>query len=144
MEVITGTIILKDNKIMMVKESKKECFGKWSFPAGHLQDNETIFEGAKRETLEETGCKVELKKTFPILKMKNKDFNIIMILFLADLLEETDEFDKDEIQETKWFSMDEIKNMKKEDVRCYEMVENVLETLDKNIFYDLEIFKEIM
>lgn len=144
MEVITGTIILKDGKIKMVKELKKECFGKWSFPAGHLKDDETIFEGAKRETLEETGCIVNLKKVFPILKMKNKDFNIIMILFLGDLVEETDCFDKDEIHETKWFSIDEIKNMKKEDIRCYEVVENVLEALDKNILYDLDIFKEIM
>lgn len=67
MEIISGTIILKNNKILMVKESKKECYGKWAFPAGHIEKNETIFEGAKRETIEETGCEVTLKKAFPIL-----------------------------------------------------------------------------
>lgn len=38
----------------MVKEAKKNCYGKWAFPAGHLEKNETIFEGVKRETKEET------------------------------------------------------------------------------------------
>ena len=33
MEVIVGTIILKDNKVLMVKETKKECYGKLAFPA---------------------------------------------------------------------------------------------------------------
>ena len=67
MEIIAGTIILKENKILMVKEAKKECHGKWSFPAGHLEQNETIFAGAEREAYEETGCKVKLKKAFPVL-----------------------------------------------------------------------------
>ena len=67
MEIIVGTITMKENKILMVKEAKEECYGKWSLPARHLEKNETIFEGAERETLEETGCKVELKKALPIL-----------------------------------------------------------------------------
>ena len=61
MEIIVGGIIEKDNKILMVKEAKKKCYGKWNVPAGHLEDGETIFEGTSRETFEETGCKVRLK-----------------------------------------------------------------------------------
>ena len=53
-EIIVGAIVVKNNKILMVKEAKKNCYGKWAFPAGHLQKNETIFEGVKRETKEET------------------------------------------------------------------------------------------
>jgi ADP-ribose pyrophosphatase YjhB (NUDIX family) len=49
MEIIVGGIIEKDNKILMVKEAKKKCYGKWNVPAGHLEDGETIFKGAIRE-----------------------------------------------------------------------------------------------
>ena len=49
MEIITGIIIIKDNKVLMVKESKKECYGKLAFPAGHVEDGENIMEAAKRE-----------------------------------------------------------------------------------------------
>ena len=37
MEIIVGGIIEKDNKILMVKEAKKKCYGKWNVPAGHLE-----------------------------------------------------------------------------------------------------------
>lgn len=40
MEIITGIIIVKDNKVLMVKESKKECYGKLAFPAGHVEDGD--------------------------------------------------------------------------------------------------------
>ena len=48
MKIIVGAIVIKNNKILMVKEAKKNCYGKWAFPAGHLEENETIFEGVKR------------------------------------------------------------------------------------------------
>ena len=33
MEIIVGSIIVKDNKILMVKEAKKQCYSKWSLKA---------------------------------------------------------------------------------------------------------------
>ncbi len=58
--IITGGIIEKDGKFLLVQEAQEKVYGKWNIPAGLLDFNETIFEGAKREIYEETGCKVEL------------------------------------------------------------------------------------
>lgn len=126
METIVGTILLKNNKILMVKEAKKECYSKWSFPAGHLEENEDVFEGAKRETLEETGCSVELRKAFPIL-LSNQ---YMMIHFLSDLKDDSSMYHKDEILETKWISIDEIKKMQEEDFRCYPVVRDIIKCLE--------------
>ena len=143
METIVGAIIIKENKILMVKEAKKKCYSKWAFPAGHLEKDETILEGAKRETLEETGCKVELEKAFPILVGNIKDKNIMMIHFLANLVEDNLLYDTDEIIETKWIDIEQIKNMKEEEFRSYPVVKSIIENLEKQNLYDLNIIKDI-
>lgn len=141
MDLIAGTIILKNNKILMVKEAKKECYGKWSFPAGHIEKGENICEGAKRETFEETGCKVELLKLFPKLVLENR--NITMVFFLADVLKENPKYSSDEIIETKWISIQEIHKMNKEDFRSYAVIESIFNNLDNNELYDINDFENI-
>ena len=143
MEIIVGSIIVKDNKILMVKEAKKQCYSKWSFPAGHLEKNETIFEGAKRETLEETGCKVELKKVLPILMKNDENKNVMIFNFLSDILEENDEYHTSEILETKWLDIEEIKRMKEDEFRSYSVVKNVLKSIEDNNFNELSIIENL-
>lgn len=48
MVVIAGCIIVRDNKILMVKEAKKKCYGQWNFPAGHVDEGENNRSGNKR------------------------------------------------------------------------------------------------
>ena len=40
MEIVSGCVIKRNNKILMVKEAKKICYGKWNFPAGHVDEKE--------------------------------------------------------------------------------------------------------
>ena len=72
----------------MVKEAKKKCYGKWNVPAGHLEDGETIFEGAIREIFEETGCKVRLKNMLLIMSGELENTTFMIITFTTELLEE--------------------------------------------------------
>lgn len=143
MEIIVGTIILKEEKILMVKEAKKECRCKWGFPAGHIEKNETLFEGAIRETLEETGCRTELKKAFPIIIHNSEKRDIIMFHFLANIIEDGLEYFTDEILETKWLTLNEIKNMQKEEFRSYPVVKTIIDSIENKKLYDLEIVKDL-
>ena len=59
MKIIVGGIIEKDNKILMVKEAKKKCYGKWNVPAGHLENGETIFEGLLEKYLKKLDIKLD-------------------------------------------------------------------------------------
>ena len=36
MTIVAGSLIVRDNKILMVQEAKKSCYGQWNFPAGHV------------------------------------------------------------------------------------------------------------
>ena len=143
METIVGTIILKDGKILMVKVAKEKCYGKWAFPAGHIEPNEAIYDGAKRETYEETGCTVELKKAFPVFLKNTNDSKIVMMHFLSDLIEESNNYDTNEIIEKKWISLNEIKNMNEQEFRSSAVVKQIINDIEKQNLFDLNIVKDM-
>lgn len=45
---VVGAIIEKNGKILLVKETKKGCKGKWSYPAGWIDIGENVIDAAKR------------------------------------------------------------------------------------------------
>ena len=59
-KIIVGCIIVKGSKFVLVKEAKKEVYGKWNLPLGHLKEGENIISGAKRESEEETGLRLNI------------------------------------------------------------------------------------
>lgn len=143
MEVIVGAIIMNKDKILMVKEAKEKCFSKWSFPAGHIENNETIFDCAKRESLEETGYEIKLKKTFPIFTKNTEDISIIMIHFLAKVLKKSKKYNTNEILEIKWMPINELKKMKKEEFRSYTVIKKVLESIENKCLYPINMINDM-
>ena len=138
MVVIAGCIVRKGNKILMVKEGKKNCYGQWNYPAGHMGEGEKITDTAIRETFEETGCKVKLTGVLPILN----DGPAILFKFTADIIEENITFDTNEILDVQWIDIDTIKNMSKEELRAYDINIAYLKALEENKIYPLEIFDD--
>ncbi len=110
MKIIVGGIIEKDGKYLLVQEAKKKCYGKWNFPAGHLEFNESLEQGAIREIKEETGCDVELDGICYVANRILEDDLFVMIVFNTKLIKENIEFDKEEILDVKWFDYDQIVN----------------------------------
>ena len=110
MKVIVGGIIEKEGKYLLVQEAKKKCYEKWNFPAGHLDFNESLKQGAIREIKEETGCDVKLDGVCYAANRILEDDLFVMIVFNAKLINENIEFDKEEILDVKWFDYDEIVN----------------------------------
>lgn len=141
MKIIAGCIIEKDNKILMVKEAKKKCYGQCNFPAGHLEENETIKEAAIREVFEETVCKVKLTGVLPVIHEFDKNENAIMVRFVAKIEEENIRFNKNEILDVKWIHIEDIKNMKEDELRGYNMNLKFLGYYENNQVYPVEIFE---
>ncbi|WP_318201073.1 NUDIX hydrolase [Streptomyces sp. SCL15-4] len=56
---ISAAIITSGDRVLMVRRRVKEGELSWQFPAGGIEEGETPEEAAVRETLEETGLKVE-------------------------------------------------------------------------------------
>ncbi len=140
MVIIAGCLIVRNNKVLMVREAKKKCYGQWNFPAGHVDELEKITDAAIREVLEETGCKVKLTGVLPICTATGKNGERLMVRFTADIIEENIKFDTEEILDVKWIDIEDVKNMKREELRGYDISIHFIKDFEENKIYPLEIF----
>lgn len=110
-KVVTGGILEKDGKFLLVQENQTMCKGKWNVPAGGLDENESLIEGAKREIYEETGCEVEITGILEIVNEILEGMNIVCFFFDTKIISENIKADGEEISNVKWFTYEEIINM---------------------------------
>jgi ADP-ribose pyrophosphatase YjhB (NUDIX family) len=56
---VVGCIPEWDSKILLCRRAIEPRYGKWTLPAGYLENGETVAEGAARETYEEARARLE-------------------------------------------------------------------------------------
>lgn len=139
--IVVGTVVERGGKFLLVQEAQERCRGKWNLPAGRLDPNETVFEGAIRETKEETGCDVELVNVCQIGNRVTEDNAFISVIFTAKLLQETIKINPAEILDVKWFSYEEILAMRSE-IRSEEMLIKAIENHRNGLTAPLEIVNQ--
>jgi bis(5'-nucleosidyl)-tetraphosphatase len=109
-EVSCGTIIIKDNKVLLIKSLKDE----YGFPKGHMENEETEIETAIRETKEETNINVKIinNKRYVINYIVKNNIHKDVIYYLAKPIEPINLIaQKEEIKEIKWVNIDDVINM---------------------------------
>lgn len=109
-EVSCGTIIIKDNKVLLIKSLKDE----YGFPKGHMENEETEIETAIRETKEETNINVKIinNKRYVINYIVKNNIHKDVIYYFAKPIEPINlSAQKEEIKEIKWVNIDDVINM---------------------------------
>jgi ADP-ribose pyrophosphatase YjhB (NUDIX family) len=66
---VVGTVPYWGEQVLLCKRNIEPRFGKWTLPAGFMELNETVAEGAARETLEEAGATFEMEGLFSLLNV---------------------------------------------------------------------------
>lgn len=82
---VVGTIPILNGKILLCRRAIEPRKNYWTLPAGFMEAYETLKEGAARETLEETGAKVQVNDLVTMIDVPQA--NQIHFFFLAELLD---------------------------------------------------------
>jgi ADP-ribose pyrophosphatase YjhB (NUDIX family) len=82
-----GVLVIHEGKILLVRRTMKPEIGKWSIPAGYLDQGENPAETAVRETLEETNLHVQIEQLLDVYQNPPAQGGAsIFILYRAKLL----------------------------------------------------------
>ena len=82
---VVGCIPEWDDRILLCRRAIEPRHGLWTVPAGYMENGETTFAGAQRETLEEANARVEIGPLYALYNIPH--INQVYILFRARLLD---------------------------------------------------------
>jgi ADP-ribose pyrophosphatase YjhB (NUDIX family) len=109
---IIDALVLKDNKILLVKRSKKLSKepGKWAVVGGFVNRDENLLQTAEREIREETGYTVKNITLLYVMHSPDSpgdDRQNIKFVFFCTAVDKVGEHDWEE-SEIKWFDLDNL------------------------------------
>lgn len=82
---VVAAVIEKDNKILATQRGYGEFKGKWEFPGGKLQDNESKEEALKREIKEELNADINVDKYLTTIEYDYPNFHLTMHTYICSL-----------------------------------------------------------
>jgi ADP-ribose pyrophosphatase YjhB (NUDIX family) len=108
-----GAVIVKENRVLLIRRGTPPLLGEWSLPGGVLECGETLREAVAREAREETGLAVEPGEMLGVYERVIRDdegrvrYHYVLIDFLCraaggDLKAGSDAAD------VRWFTRDEL------------------------------------
>ena len=84
-KVAVDPLIVKGNKIVLLKRGKEPFKGMLEFPGGFVEHGETVEHAVIREVKEETGLDVRVKEILGVYSDKSRDprFHTVTIAFIV-------------------------------------------------------------
>lgn len=109
MEKACGGIIIKNKKVLMIRQTK----GFIGFPKGHVEKKETEIETAIREIEEETNIKAQLdeNKRYTIYYSPKPNIEKEVVYFLGKVLDDKNpKPQQGETEEVLWVDIDKVED----------------------------------
>ena len=82
---VVGTLPIVDGKVLLCKRAIQPRKGKWTLPAGFLENGESSLEGAIRETDEEAGASVKVSANSLYTLFNLPSINQMYLFFKVEL-----------------------------------------------------------
>jgi ADP-ribose pyrophosphatase YjhB (NUDIX family) len=84
-KLVVGAIPEWGNRILLCKRAIEPRYGKWTLPAGFMENSETTAEAAARETAEEACARIEIVEMYSLINVAH--ISQVHILYRAKLLD---------------------------------------------------------
>ena len=84
-KIVVGALPVHGDKVLLCKRAIEPRHGKWTLPAGFMEENETLEAGAMRETREEACARIGNLALYTVMSLP--DISQVYMLFRADLLD---------------------------------------------------------
>ena len=109
----SGTLVLRDNSILLVRHFRENHHDFWVAPGGGVQGDEELAKAAERETFEETGINVVATRLAYIDEGWSDDMRVLKFWFLADYMSGeinvgANPAEDESIVEARWFALDAL------------------------------------
>ncbi|MEH7884285.1 NUDIX domain-containing protein [Bacillus sp. JJ1609] len=140
---VVSVSILKENKVLMIKENKPGAYNKWNFPSGRIEYMEDILVAACREVKEETGYDVRLTGATGVYNfISSMNNQVILFHFTGEIVGGALNLQEDEIIEASWVTLDELLDFDLNELRDGKVIKQIANRLSNQEIHSLEIFNE--
>lgn len=110
-ETVVDGIVVKDEKILLIKRGIEPSKGKWALPGGYISWGETLEEAVVREVKEESGIETAVAFFVGSYSSPNRRGVIgqnIAHVYALTPLSATTKAQESEIEEVRWFPLSEL------------------------------------
>jgi ADP-ribose pyrophosphatase YjhB (NUDIX family) len=125
---IVGTVPTYQNQVLLCKRAIEPRRGKWTLPAGFMENGETALAGAIRETSEEAGARVKIQQSNLYTLFNLPYINQVYLFFRAEL---------EDLDFSPGIESLETGLLKKEDIPWKEIAFPVVRSTLEHYFEDL-------
>lgn len=80
---VTGAILFKGDKVLLCKRAIEPRYGLWTLPAGFMENEETVKQGAARETYEEAQAKAKSLSFFGMFSLPH--ISQVYMMYVGEL-----------------------------------------------------------
>ena len=84
-KLVVGSLPVWEERILLCRRAIEPRFGRWTLPAGFMENGETATEGAMREAMEEANARIEIDELYSFYSLPH--ISQVYVFFRARLMD---------------------------------------------------------